>query len=111
MDDMERLFDNAWGFQFDPFANFNLALPQLAEFEQGMWTPQIETFEQGGKFTLRADLPGMKLEDIDVQITDDALILSGERSEETEEEREGFYHSERNYGEHKCDIPERGTRG
>jgi len=41
----------------------------------------------------------LKKDDIDVELTDDALTIRGERHDEHQEEREGYYHSEREYGQ------------
>lgn len=65
---------------------------------EGAWSPRIEAFQQGDRFIVRADLPGLKKEDVQVELTEDAITIQGERREEREEEREGYYHSERQYG-------------
>jgi len=62
------------------------------------WTPDIESFQRGDQFVVRADLPGMKRDDITVQVADDSLTIEGNRRFEHEEDREGLYRSERRYG-------------
>jgi HSP20 family protein len=62
------------------------------------WTPQIETFRRGDEFVVRADLPGLKPEEVTVEATDDTLAIHGERRREHEEHGEGWYRSERSYG-------------
>lgn len=62
------------------------------------WYPEIEMFERDDQIVVRADLPGLKKEDVKVEIRDDTLVLEGERRHEVEEKREGFYRSERGYG-------------
>ena len=54
---------------------------------------------------MRADLPGLKRDDITVEVDDGVLTLSGERRQENREEREGFYRSERSYGSFYRTIP------
>jgi HSP20 family protein len=71
----------------------------------GIWSPTIEVKEEGGKFKVTAELPGVKSEDVKVQVTGEAVILEGERKSEKEEKREGFYHSERSYGRFYRSIP------
>jgi HSP20 family protein len=44
------------------------------------------------------DLPGLKKEDVSVEVTHGHLALSGERKREKEEKKDNFYHSEREYG-------------
>jgi len=62
------------------------------------WTPGIEVKQKEGKLLVTAELPGVKKEDVKVHIDNGVLTLEGERKEEKEEKREGFYHSERTYG-------------
>jgi HSP20 family protein len=62
------------------------------------WIPQVESFQRGNQFVVRADLPGLKREDVTVEIADDALTIEGERRDEHQEEREGVFTSERSYG-------------
>lgn len=69
------------------------------------WMPDIETFHRDDQFIVRADLPGMKKEDVTVQLTDDALTIEGERRHEQVEQHEGFYHSERTYGRFYRTVP------
>src|SRR5437016_2708022 len=62
------------------------------------WSPQIEMFQRGNDLVVRADLPGMKKDDVQVDITDDHITIQGERKNEHEEERDGWHRSERSYG-------------
>lgn len=62
------------------------------------WSPAIEVFERDKKFYVRAELPGLAKEDVKVTIVHDGLTIEGERKEEKEEKKEGFYRTERSYG-------------
>jgi len=73
--------------------------------ERAQWSPQVETFHRGDKLVVRADLPGLKKEDVKVEIDNDVLTLSGERSDEHEENRDGYYRSERSYGQFYRAVP------
>ena len=64
----------------------------------GIWTPQIESFQRGDQFIVRADLPGLTKDDISVELEDDAIVITGERSSEEQHEDDGFFTSERSYG-------------
>jgi len=94
-DEMDRFFDDVG------FGRGSMTRGQQA----GQWSPQIEVRQRGNELVIRADLPGMKKEDVSVEIRDDAVILQGERKEEHEEEREGWYRSERSYGSFYRTIP------
>jgi HSP20 family protein len=70
-----------------------------------LWSPQVEVFERGNNLVIRADLPGLSREDVDVAIDDDTLIIRGERHSDIKDEQEGFYRSERSYGSFYRAIP------
>jgi len=75
------------------------------ELARTAWSPQIEVREKDNQLLVTADLPGMKKEDVKIEVEDDVLTISGERKDEREEKREGFYHSERSYGSFVRRIP------
>jgi HSP20 family protein len=70
-----------------------------------LWAPRIEAFQKNDQYIVRADLPGLKKDEVQVELTDEALTIRGERREQKEEEREGYYHSEREYGQFYRSIP------
>jgi HSP20 family protein len=104
-DDMDRLFEN-----FGLGRAFGLGAPGsawrgVAAEEQSAWLPEVETFRRGDKFVVRADLPGLKKEDVKAEIDNGMLTISGRRSSEREENRDEFYRSERSYGSFYRAIP------
>jgi HSP20 family protein len=62
------------------------------------WTPAMDLVETDEHFVLRADLPGMTESDVNIELEDNVLTVSGERKAEHEEKREGFYRVERSFG-------------
>jgi len=112
MDDMDRLFEN-FGFarspalstwsMFDDFDNLS-RLPATRQAAT-LWSPPIEIFERGNNLVVRADLPGLSKNDVNVDVENGILTISGERRSEHEEEREGFFRSERSYGSFSRSIP------
>ena len=102
--EMERLFEEFEGFRFPSLFGREF-FPFTREFEHVGWVPEIEVLRKNGEFIVRADLPGMKKENVKVEITENLLTISGERKEEKEEKREGYYRSERNYGTFYRQIP------
>lgn len=102
-DEMDRTFSRVWrDFGFPSRSFFSRG---GARGEQGLWSPRIEAFQKGDRFLVRAELPGLKKDDVQVELTEDAITVRGERREEHEEEREGYYHSEREYGQFHRTIP------
>ena len=77
----------------------------LLSTRAGAWSPKIDVFERDNRLVTRVDLPGMKKEDVSVEVTDGHLTLSGERKRETEEKKENFYRSEREYGSFYRAVP------
>lgn len=101
--DMERLFNDFEEFRFANF--FKDFDPFGMEFDKAEWVPRIEVRQNNGQFMVRADLPGLTKDDVKIELTDEMLTLSGERKEEKEEKREGYYRSERSYGSFYREIP------
>jgi HSP20 family protein len=62
------------------------------------WTPAMDLLETEDEFVLRADLPGLSESDVNIELEDNVLTVSGERKTEHEDKREGFYRMERAYG-------------
>jgi HSP20 family protein len=62
------------------------------------WIPAMDLVEQGDSYVLRADLPGVREEDVKIELDDDVLTISGERRSEHEERREGYHRVERASG-------------
>jgi|SRR5579872_1651693 len=72
---------------------------------ESFWSPAIEVEEADGQLKVHADLPGIKPEDVRVEVTDDQLVIQGERKYEHEEKNKGMYRSERRYGQFYRTIP------
>ena len=62
------------------------------------WTPAVDVAETESEIVVRAELPGMRQEEIDIELTGDTLTLRGERKLETEERKENLVRVERAYG-------------
>jgi HSP20 family protein len=69
------------------------------------WMPQVEVLQRGNDLVVRADLPGLRRDDVHVHLDDGLLTVSGERRYESTEEEDGVYHSERSYGRFSRSIP------
>lgn len=102
-DEMDRIFES-FGVG-GPMATFGPATWPERSGLQALWAPHIEVCEREGKLLIQADLPGVRKEDVNVQIEHDAIILQGERRQEETRDERGFYHTERSYGSFQRVIP------
>ena len=97
--ELNRIRNEIFRIFEDPFG---IASSASALFEG--WTPPVDVYEDKDKIAVRAELPGMKKEDIEVTVMGDTLTISGERKQE-EEKREGqTYRSERYLGRFQRSI-------
>lgn len=69
------------------------------------WMPSVEMYEKDNKFVIKAELPGVKKEDIDVSVTDHSLTIKGEKQATRETKREDYYLNEVSYGSFMRTIP------
>jgi len=87
-DRLDRLFD-------DPF----FRLGRMAEDSGlGMWNPAVDLYEKDDYVMIKAELPGVDKNDINIDLKDRLLTLSGERTHEKETNEENYYRRERSYG-------------
>ena len=89
--------------QHDPLASlrfFEDAVTRLmSEPRTGRpWSPPVDILETENDLVLKADLPDMKLEDIDVRVENQTLSIKGERRFEQEASEKGYHRIERSYG-------------
>ncbi|MBD3379712.1 MAG: Hsp20 family protein [Candidatus Omnitrophica bacterium] len=87
-DEMNRLFDLSLG----RWPGRNAGLMESA------WSPTVDVFESKDNIMVKADIPGMKKEDIEVSVRDDVLTIRGEKKEEKEAKEKGSVKTERFYG-------------
>jgi HSP20 family protein len=62
------------------------------------WVPAMDLMETETDYVLKADLPGMSESDVNIELEDNVLTISGERKSENEERKAGYYRVERSYG-------------
>jgi HSP20 family molecular chaperone IbpA/uncharacterized membrane protein len=92
--DMDRAFGRGgWPFRFG------------GSNESALWSPHVEVTQRGDELLVTADLPGVKREDVTLDIDDNALILQGERRSERRSEEQGMFRSECEYGSFYRAIP------
>jgi len=104
-EEMDRTFDRMFQDVGMPRQSWLARTPFGSSDREGFWSPRVEMFQKGDRFVVRADLPGLKKDEVQVELTEDTLTIEGERREEREEKREGYVHSEREYGKFCRSIP------
>ncbi|HEX4522429.1 MAG TPA: Hsp20/alpha crystallin family protein [Casimicrobiaceae bacterium] len=106
-DEMDRLFEG-FGFGRGAFGGdpgWQGAPTSGAEQGAALWSPHLEMFEREGKLVVTADLPGVKKEDVKVEVDQDAITIQGQRRNEQTSRQQGYYRSERSYGSFYRTIP------
>lgn len=92
--EMNRIFDNFFNdFRLEPFE------------ERTGWSPRVNVKESEKEVQISAELPGLDEKDIDLGISDDRIILRGEKKLEKEERADNFYRMECSYGSFHREIP------
>jgi HSP20 family protein len=99
-EDMDRLFEGFWRHSPMQFAQ-----PWTGEAARGLWNPHVDVREHDGMLSIAADLPGVKSDEVNVEITPEAVTIQGERRQESTQEERGYYRSERSYGSFYRTIP------
>ena len=78
---------------------------KLAAREGADWLPSTDVYRTNGNLVVKADLPGLKKEDVEVKVEDGFLVVHGERKEEKEEKDKEYYRSECSYGSFYRRVP------
>ena len=99
LDEMERWFGQ-WGRGGASASGAGGAFSRM-----GDWSPAIEAFQRSNEFVIRADVPGMNRQDLQVEVGDDTVTIHGERRQDRQEERDGTFWTERSYGSFTRVIP------
>jgi len=96
LEEVERWFNEAWTSPFSLMARRSWPLFGAEGFER--LTPAVDMYEEGRELVIKADMPGVRKEDLHVDLMMNVLTLSGERKTEKTIEKGGLYRSERSYG-------------
>jgi HSP20 family protein len=91
--------------EWRPFSDFaelrhrlDQAFRDLSDGVQHGWIPSVDLVKKEGALVLRADIPGIKPDDVKIEVEGDVLTVSGEHREEKEEKKEHYMRRERRYG-------------
>jgi HSP20 family protein len=95
-EEAERWFEAAFRKPFSLFGH--RWLPRLRGMEMEEVNPSMDIFEEGDKIVVKAEMPGIKKEDVEVTVTDHTMRITGEKKREEKVEKKNYYWEERSYG-------------
>lgn len=98
--ELDRMWESPW-----PALRFPSLRVAGFDGDAARWTPGIDVCEKDGRLVTKVDLPGVKKEDVKVEVTDGHLAISGERKSEAEEKQDQYYRVERQYGSFYRSVP------
>jgi HSP20 family protein len=91
--------------RWEPFAElgelrsrFDRIFGELADGRESEWRPAIDVVRDDGNLVIRADVPGIKPDEVKIEVEDGILTVSGEHQETKEEKEKSFLRRERRYG-------------
>jgi HSP20 family protein len=91
--------------RWEPFAelgelrsHFDRLLGEVASVRERAWTPAVDVVRDNGNLVVRADVPGIKPEEVKIEVEDDILTVSGSHEETKEEKDKDYLRRERRYG-------------
>jgi HSP20 family protein len=91
--------------RWDPFAElgelrsrFDRMFDEWLDGRERAWTPAVDVVREDDHLVVRADLPGLKPEEVKIEVEDDILTISGEHEERKEEKDTDYVRRERRYG-------------
>tara|TARA_B100000745_G_C20147269_1_gene393424 strand:- start:161 stop:574 length:414 start_codon:yes stop_codon:yes gene_type:complete len=91
-DMMDQLFSDHF---LTPFSRWDSAL--LGNVDS--FSPKVDISETDTDIKVRAEIPGIDPKDVNIEVTDDSILLSGKIEKSTEEKEENYYRAERSYGQ------------
>jgi HSP20 family protein len=93
---MDRMFSLRW-----PFSG---TLRRFGDSSQG-WAPQVDMYEEGDNIVIKAELPGVTKDDVEVALEADDLVIKGERKSEQVVDEQNYYRMERSFGSFYRRLP------
>lgn len=64
----------------------------------GAWSPAVDIYDKGAEVVIHAEIPGMKIDDIDVRVENNILTIRGKKERKEEVKEDGYFRTERSYG-------------
>lgn len=101
-EDVREEMSRLWGQR--PLMSRPVLRP-FAQLAEGFWAPRMDVYEKNGQLMVKVELPGVKKEDVKVEIDQGDLVINGERKTESEIKEEDYYRMERAYGSFHRRLP------
>jgi len=92
-EDLEKYFDT---FFRNPFSQ--MAAPMMAPGKLSALSPSVDIFDDGNDIVVKAEVPGISKDDLDISINKNQLTISGEKKQESKVEEKDYHRIERSYG-------------
>lgn len=94
--EIDRLFNSFFGERFGDW-----------ERPWGLtaWGPPLDVEETDKEITVRAEIPGVSADDLELSMSGDALVISGEKKESQEKKEKGYHYQERRFGSFRREVP------
>jgi HSP20 family protein len=99
LDEIRRDMDRMFGDFLEPPRR------RAQRFRGGLAAPSVELVDRGTEVVLRAELPGVRKEDVDLTVHDEAITVMGEFKRDETVKDEDYYFSERRYGHFERTVP------
>jgi HSP20 family protein len=100
-----RLAFPDWLEEMDRFWDSFMPMPwRLHTAGRQRLMPALDVFEKDGKLHINAELPGIQQKDIEIEVAEDTLTISGEKRDEREVKEDNYYRSERSYGSFRRQV-------
>ncbi len=93
--EMNRLFDFSFG----------RGIREEAPLLGTSWAPAVDVYDSKDAILVKADLPGLSKDEIDVSVQDDTLVIKGEKKKDAEVKEDDYYRVERYYGSFYRALP------
>ena len=101
-DEMDRMFER---FLSNPFASLESQDRWFGNFAAAEFLPKIDVTDDKDFLRIACEVPGVDSNDLEIEVQDGVLTLSGHKRQEETTENEGCYHTERSYGYFRRSIP------
>ncbi|MBJ6799069.1 Hsp20/alpha crystallin family protein [Geomonas propionica] len=100
--EMDRLFDEVFKKPFFHLWSQRMSGEQIEDLN-----PPIDIYEDGDSVVLKAEIPGLKREDLDVQLSPESVTISGQKGQEQRIDQKDYFRMERSYGSflRTCRLP------